>query len=90
MEQASVSTLVSNTLVVVKPSSTNDGSLTSGQCAVLRVERSWFETRAGHCVVFLVKTLYSQSAALSTQSINEYCRLSGKPDEMLGGTLAMD
>ena len=46
-----------------------------GVNAGLRIERSGFDPRPGHCVAFLGKTLYYHSASL------------GKPDEMLGGYL---
>ena len=59
------------------------------------MERSGFETLPSQCVVFLGKalliTLAVPSMILSTQ---EYkmgtSKLSGKPDEMRGGNLAME
>ena len=50
----------------------------------LRIERSGFETRPGHCVVFLGKTLYSHSASLHSGVKMGTSKLSGKPDKMLG------
>ena len=41
----------------------------------------------GHCVVFLGKTLYSHSASLHPGVYIGTSKLSGKPDEMLGGYL---
>ena len=42
-----------------------------------------------HCVVFLGKT-FSQCLSLSTQEYKWVMEESGKPNEMLGGNLAMD
>ena len=63
----------------------------NGQCTGLQVERSRFETWPGQYDVFLSKTLSSRDASLHPGV--EWMgadKLSGKPDEMLGGTFAMD
>lgn len=57
----------------------------SSKCTGLQVERSEFKTRPGHCVVFLGKILSSHSASLYPGVYMGSCKLSGKPDEMLGG-----
>ena len=49
----------------------------------LRIERSGFEPRPGHCVMFLGKTLYSHSASLHPGVSMGTSKLSGKPDELL-------
>ena len=55
--------------------------------AGLRIKRSGFEPWPGHCVVFLGKTLCSHSASLHPGVQMGTSKLSGKPDEMLGGDL---
>ena len=51
----------------------------------IQIIRSGFEPWTGHCVVFLCKTLYSHSASLHPGLQMGTSKLSGKPDEMLGG-----
>ena len=57
----------------------------SGLRAGLRILRSGFEPWPDHCVVFLGKTLYSHSASLHPGVSMGTSKLSGKPNEMLGG-----
>ena len=59
----------------------------SSKCTGLQVKRSEFKTRPGHCVVFLGKILSSHSASLYPGVYMGSCKLSGKPDEMMGETL---
>ena len=61
----------------------------NGKRAGLWIERCGFEPWPGHCVVFLGKKLYSQSASPHLQLEIQMAmdELSGKPDEMLGGYL---
>ena len=72
-----------------------------GQCAGIFVMKPGFQIWLGQCVEFLGKTPYSHSASL--HPVVEMgivpllpgvqmgtVKLSGKPDEMLGGNLALD
>ena len=59
-------------------------------CAGLWVERSGFKTRLGHFVMFLGKTLYFHLNLLHPGVEMGNGELSGKPDGMLGGNVAME
>ena len=76
--------------------------LGDGHCAGLLVERFQFENWPGHFVEFLGKTFCSHSAPTQERGtvrvrVRYGCvsdtvtgKLSGKPNEMLGGYLALD
>lgn len=51
---------------------------------------AWFKTKPDQCVVFLAKTLHSDSSSLYPGVQIGTSKFSGKPDEMLGVNFAMN